>query len=461
MEFAKNLQSTIWTSPEGQTFVLKTLESGYKRKHIGEVKENPRTSVSSSSSTKAGGGKKSSTSSHTSVSTSRATKRVQDSNDTFTDMGIGGRDSRLDCYFIGEKHAQESEAFENALCQVGKSQLQLPYRDEFTVNVLDFDVKNNFIQNVNCTIVSVQFHETSKTTYPKSDKSKTKEIKNAASNTKAAIAQNLSATVSAIQNPTRLQSFTNSFSAALGKVSKVLDTANNVSLNSVMSDIMGQSVGSNILTMASQLGIVFYKAANLTKKVKNAGSSFSLPGTFRTLSGGWSDLISTLIQNSATSSRSKTITKDEIDNLLINDSIASLAIISAAENLIEEQFDTRAEAVEAAKTLEILEETWTSFVEAECEKITSLEDVFIRDGGTTNIVSAAANEILERSYKLKVEKRITLSEDMSIIDLAYTHYPESFRDDPDGTINYLITTNGFADDEFFLLKRGREVKIYV
>ena len=172
-------------------------------------------------------------------------------------------------------------------------------------------------------------------------------------------------------------------------------------------------------------------------------------------------MISTLIQNSATSSRSKTITKDEIDNLLINDSIASLAIISAAENLIEEQFDTRAEAVEAAKTLEILEETWTSFVEAECEKITSLEDVFIRDGGTTNIVSAAANEILERSYKLKVEKRITLSEDMSIIDLAYTHYPESFRDDPDGTINYLITTNGFADDEFFLLKRGREVKIYV
>ena len=132
MEFLKSFQDTIWTSPEGQSFVLKTLESGYKRKHIGEVKENPRTSVSSSSSTKSGGGKKSNSSSHTSVSTSRATKRVQDSNDTFTDMGIGGRDSRLDCYFIGDKHAAESEAFESALCQTGKSQLKLAYRDEFS-----------------------------------------------------------------------------------------------------------------------------------------------------------------------------------------------------------------------------------------------------------------------------------------------------------------------------------------
>ena len=30
----------------------------------------------------------------------------------------------------------------------------------------------------------------------------------------------------------------------------------------------------------------------------------------------------------------------------------------------------------------------------------------------------------------------------------------------DLTLNYLIRTNNLSDDEFFLLKRGREIKVY-
>ena len=71
------------------------------------------------------------------------------------------------------------------------------------------------------------------------------------------------------------------------------------------------------------------------------------------------------------------------------------------------------------------------------------------------------NFILEQSYKLKVEKTIVLSEDSTVIELAYEYYPEDFEENPDETVKYLITTNGFGDDEFFLIKRGAEVKIYV
>ena len=108
-----------------------------------------------------------------------------------------------------------------------------------------------------------------------------------------------------------------------------------------------------------------------------------------------------------------------------------------------------------------MESKWTAFIEEQYSKITTLEDYHIRDNGLVDIVAAAANEILERSNELKVEKRIVLSEDSTVIDLAYKYYNEAFREDPDGAINYLITSNGFADDEFFLLKRGTELKIYV
>lgn len=463
MSFLDDLQEVIWTSPSGKSFVIKTQESGYKRKHIGEVKENPKTTKTASTSVKAGGGKKSKTSSSASVSTTQSTKKVQDSNDTFTDMGIGGRDVTLKCYFVGEGHYSKAEAFTNALCEVGKSKLQLAYGSAFTVNVLDFSLSNSLVERINVTVVSVNWHETSGKTYPSSEKSKTKEIKNAAAVTKENIAQGMADAVASISTPTRLQSFTNSFSNVLNKVSNGLSVANNVSLKSIMTDIMGQKLGvASAFTITSQLGVIMYKAAALSSKVSNIGSTFGLTSGFGSYFSGWDNLISNLITNATPTKRSSnTLTAAEIDNLMINDSTASMAIVSVAESLIETSFETRAEAVEAAKNLEELENKWTTFIEEQYSKITTLEDYYIRDGGLSDIVAAAANEILERSHKLKVEKRIVLNEDSTIIELAYKYYNEAFRENPDDTINYLITSNGFSDDEFFLLKRGTELKIYV
>ena len=80
-----------------------------------------------------------------------------------------------------------------------------------------------------------------------------------------------------------------------------------------------------------------------------------------------------------------------------------MAIVSLAESLIETSFETRAEALEAAKNLEALESKWTAFIEEQYSKITTLEDYHIRDNGLVDIVAAAANEILERSNELKAE----------------------------------------------------------
>ena len=459
---ALNSNSVIWTAPDGSSFVLKTLESGFSQKHIGEVKENPRTSVSHSSSTKGGGGKKSKTSSSTSVSRSSSTKRVGDSNDTFTDLGSGGRDISLDWYFIGEKHYIEADAFRKALCQVGKSKLQLAYGEEFTVNVLNFELKNSLVQRINSTVITVNWHETSPTTYPKSEASKQKEIKNLVTSAKENIASTVEATANAITSPTRLATFTANFQAALNKVSAALDTANNITLNSIMTDILGQNVMSNSFTITSQLGIVFSKAAMLVNKVNNITSNgFNLPTGYTSLFGGWQSLVSSLKTTSLQSTVTPNYTPEQIDELKLNDSIASSAIISVAESLLNIDFETRSEAVEAAKNLVALNDDWMNFVDEQSERISDLGDAYIRDGNISDIVSASANEILERSYKLKVEQKIILSEDKTPIELAYKYYNDDFRNDPDGTLEYLIRTNKFTDDNFFIIPRGTEVKIYV
>ena len=448
----------VWISPKGTSFDLKTIENEYSRKHIGEVKENPRTSYSSGRSTSGKKAKGSTTSTHSSVSTSSSTKRVQDSNDTFTDLGLGGRDISLECYFIGENHYTKAESFIKALGEIGKSRLQLAYGDILTVNVIDFKVRNPLKDSVNTTIVTVNFHETSKTTYPKGEQSKKKSIKKAAEVAKTNVAETLDSTVKSIQSPTRLASFTANFTTMLNKVANGLDTASKVSLNSIMSDMLLQSPANNMFTIAKQLGIVMYKAASLVNHINNEVSDFSIVPS-SSVFGQWQFLLSGLISN--TKSLKNKLTQEEIDNLLINDSSASMSLISLSESLIEKDYETRSEAVEAAKTLKDMESEWTEHVESELDKIDELEKLIIRDNSLTDIVDSAANEILERSYKLKVEKTIVLAEDTTVIDLAYEHYEQDFNIDPDDTIDYLIRTNGFSDDKFFLIPRGTEVKIYV
>lgn len=455
MALIDDLQQVTWTSPNKDIFTLKTLESGYSQKHIGEVKENPRTSCTASSSNKTNGGKKC-------ASTSSGKKRVSNVNDTFTDLGVGGRDITLDCYFIGENHYTNATSFINALAQTGKSKLQLAYGDEFTVNVISFKVSNNLTQNVNTTVVNVNWHETSGTTYPQSTTSKTKEIKNSASTIKENVAADFSQAVDTIAaSTTRLQTFTSNFKNALNKVSNVLNFADNLTLSTILTDILGQNLSTSALTIASQLGIIFYKAAALTSKVKNL-SGFTLASTgLNTLDDGWTSLISTLISNSTTSSNTASLTTVEIDNLMLNDTLATLAITAAAETIIETDYETRTEAIEASKNLVTLFQTWNEFAEDELDKITELENFIIRDGGLQSVVVQAANEILDRSYKLKIEKTVVLAEDKTPLELAYEYYTDDFYSDPDAALEYLITTNNLKDDDFLLLKRGTEVKIYV
>ena len=156
-----------------------------------------------------------------------------------------------------------------------------------------------------------------------------------------------------------------------------------------------------------------------------------------------------------------TLQKSDIDNILINDSAASSALAAISESVVNADYTTRKEAVEVAKGLEELERTWTEFIEEQISNIDDLNNTIIRDSGINEVVSSACGEILNNSYELKVEKTIVLSEDKTLLEIALENYPEQFKENPDETLLYLRNTNNIEDEDFFLLQRGSEVKIYV
>ena len=439
MDFLSRQTGIIWTSPQGTAFNLKTKdgEGGYKRKHVGEVKTSPNDTKKGQKST---------------------TKKITESSDTFTDSGVSGKDITLQCLFIGDSHDIEAETFCEALCEVGKSRLKLAYGEEFTVNVIDFSSKYSTTEKINSTVVTVNFHQTAKTTYPKSSTSDVKSVQNAAAITDGAVAENLAAAVATATTPSLIESINANFSNVLSKVSNALDTVNNVSLNSIMSDLAGQELTSNACTMVSQLQRVMQKATVTVSKVKNL-TQFASSSSFGSLARTWANLINELF--SANSTKASKLNREQIINLVMTDTTVQSAISAIAAASVEYGFETRKEAINAATSLVELDEMWTEFINEQSDKIENLEDIFICDSGLSELVNAAAGAIIDKSFGLKVERTVILAEDETIINLAYKYYPDDFELNPEETVKHLIDTNELSDEEFFILRKGTELKIYV
>ena len=439
-DYETRKQPVLWTSPSGKTFTLKIKEGGYKRKHVGEVKTSPN-------DTKKNGQKNN-------------TKKIVESSDTFSDMGVSGKDVPLECLFIGSSHDIEAENFTNALCEVGKSRLRLAYGKEFTVNVLDFEVKYSLTEKLNSTTVSVNFHQTSENSYPKSESSNTKAVEKAAAITNESIANNLANVVENLSETTTVDSINQGFSNVLNKISAGLDTVNNVSLNSIVTDIAGQSLTGNAFTMVAQMQQVLFKATATVSKVKsiskNANSS-----SFGALSRTWKSLINNLVSGVNLSSTNSNLTKEQVVNYVTIDTAIVSAISAISQAAVTYDFTTRKEATNAATALIELDEIRNNFASEQEARIDDLSYKFICDSGINELVDSAAAAIIEKSFELKVERTVILTEDESVVNLAYKYYPNDFEIDPEETINYLITSNSFANDQFFLLKRGTELKIYV
>lgn len=438
MDYIQRQTGIIWTSPKGTVFNLKTQDGagGYKRKHVGEVKTSPN-------DTKKG---------------QKTTKKITDSSDTFTDSGVSGKDIVLKCLFLGDNHDIDSEKFCEALCETGKSRLKLNYGDEITVNVIDFSSAYSLTERINSTVVTVNFHQTAKQTYPKSSTSDTKQIQNAADVTNTTVAENLSGVIETVTNPNVIESVNANFTNILSKVSNALNTANSITLNSIMSDIAGQSLTSNAFTVVTQLQKVMQQASTTVSRVKSLTRETS-SNSFGSLARTWRGLINDFISLGTTSST--TLNREQAINLTTTDTsiISALSAISAAA--VEYQFDTRKEAINAATTLIELDELRTNFISEQSSKIDDLGNTFVCDSGISELINSAANVIIEKSFGLKVERKIILPEDESIVNLAYKYYPADFELLPEETIEYLIYSNNLQDEEFFILRKGTELKIYV
>lgn len=460
-----------WISPLGHVFKLQYVQdTEYTRKHIGEVQENPTvtktvhsgTSITNSSSNTSSinsrsgvssnnglGASSSSSSGHSSSSgttvsstsgvhtnSRTGSKIINHSADTFQDLGVAGRDIPLTIKFYGDDHDIQAQKFEKAWCEIGQSRLQLHYGNEIKVNALELTKKSSVVNNVSATIFELKFHETSKTTFPNAQSVKKSDLKLTSKVLNTTNAQNLSTTFNKIsQKASNYKKFMSNFTNKLDMITGKLENIQDSKYFAILYDIKSQMPFNNALVMGTQIGLLYQSGITLFDHASNI-----------------LDVCESALNE---------LMPDEPDypTLAGNDFYAQNTIINTVQALVDSNIQTRKEAILAAQRFQTIGQNYQQYIDTQQINVPEYENV---EGiNIHSLIQNTAGTLIESSYLLKTEMNIILDEPSNLLQLAYEYYHDDFESDPDGVVDYLVSTNDFKDDDFLFLGKGRKILIYV
>jgi len=93
------------------------------------------------------------------------------------------------------------------------------------------------------------------------------------------------------------------------------------------------------------------------------------------------------------------------------------------------------------------------------------EGLFDQEGGVQQQVSFYVSDatafLFSLVFDLKQEFIFTVETEINIIDIAAEYYPEEFAEDEISILDFIEETNDIDEEEFFAIKPGREIKVYV
>ena len=365
------------------------------------------------------------------------------------DLGRTGRRYPMRLFFHGDNYDLEAAAFDAALLEVGAGRLEHPMYG--TVDVVPFgDItrRDDLKTAANQAIIEVKFWETTDILLPSVQADPATGVLNAISEYNAAAAGQFEEEL-VLDNASEVASFKNRFSAVLDTtgatlkgVAEAQDDVRqqfNAVYDSVNSSI--DTLVSEPLTLATQTLIFIQTPARALANIRARLSAYS-------------DMAGALISG-PNAIRTPSLNASN-SNAFRNDNLyASTAITGAVVSVVNNTFETKTEALEAAEDILDLAEqvnTWRD------DNLVSLSEI---DTGEAyqqlqEAVALAAGFLVQISFSLKQERRIVLDRARSIVDLVAGLYGEV-----DTQLDFLINSNSLTGSEILELPKGREIVYFI
>lgn len=356
------------------------------------------------------------------------------------DNGSSGLRYPVQAYFIGENCDTEADTFERLLRQNGVGRLELPlYKTVDVVPTGSVDRSDAIKTAANITRVNVTFFETILLIYPKSQTDPESEVIGGVTDATEALGNELADGVD-FENPSALATFKSKITVLVESVQAVIGQAQEIKAQ-VMSkvsevltlvDTLGTGDSKNTLrSIADSLLDLMATPSQLQKRVKDKFSDYSRTiDSLLNFAGSQSDFYAT-----------KAVTDTMLGGLIIS--------------IVNSELDTQGGAVEVAENLLELQEKIVAWEDE------SRKDLSIVDTGETyqqiqESVALTAGYLVQISFTLKRERKIVVTRNRSIVDLAAELYGQV-----DEALDFFINSNQFTGAEILEVPAGREVVYYV
>lgn len=366
------------------------------------------------------------------------------------DLGRTSNKFNLRLFFSGGECDLQAEAFEALLLERGTGRLEHPMYGIFDVVPFgDINRRDDLKTAANQTVLEVSFFETTGLIYPSPSTDPGTQVLKTIDEYNEAAAEEFEDTIALdteLQKVTLKEKILSAVAAVKDGLQAVADFQDNVKKQF---DAIVASVNGGIdLLIAEPLSLA-------NQMVQLAQAPARALSSIRARLDGYRNLFDDLI-----GAGDSTDGNDLRTNDLSASSYVSGQIISA----VNTEFTTKTEALNVAlELLETLDDliTWRDGQFAIQSAVdTGLNDPVVDTGGAfqkiSEAVALAAGYLVEISFSLKQEKRVTLDRPRTMIDFVAEVYGSI-----DENLDFFITSNELTGDEILELPAGREVKYYV
>ncbi|HSQ97109.1 MAG TPA: hypothetical protein VLL98_00115 [Rickettsiales bacterium] len=466
MTYSDRQHIITWTSPSGKSFELSNISNiEYSFKHYG----NLTTIVSDKDKGSYD------TLSFLNTNKNSGNSNGSDSNkskgDIFEDLGISGKTIPLQIIFSGDNHDTESEKFESAFKELGESRLQLVYDRPIRVNAQTLSKKCDLVKDIASTIIEVEFIETLQNKpLAFTNKNLKNTLKTNIENQKELLIENFN-TFSEATLSEKLQKLLNSITTNLTKLANTINNIANGDFDAILRDIQANLLNGTSSTLLQEISSLIDVGFEMYDSIPYITTL--LNNIIRDITGNEVDSGDMSKSEEDPNSALNTDIVDQ-QTLLSNDFFISNLFLSVCDLITSANtnstnttdsnltIETRKEATQTALTIQNLYTNYKTYYDIKYKLLDlNLEDITANSSNINTIIQSTVGLLIESSFNLKTEFNIELNQDSNLIDIAYRYYKDSFKNDPESTIDYIATTNGIKDDEFLLLPKGKNIVIYV
>lgn len=374
-------------------------------------------------------------------------------NDAYVqDNGHGSRKYPLRCVFTGNNCDKLATAFEAALLERGKGKLEHPLYGTFDVVPFgDITRRDDLKSAANQAIVEVTFWTTVDAVYPSGDGNPRSEILAALDGFDLAAAQQFTAAdlASALQQANLKSTIRKTLRQVSATLQSVADSVESV--NREFRDLQSL-VNFGLDVLVGQPLLLAQQIANLITAPARA-----LAG-IRSRLDAYRNLLNQLLSNSRSSSADRALSANQRikaqNDFRVADLSANSAVAGSVRSVLETEFTTKVEAIEAANEIAEQLDTLTEWRERRFEEL-ELIDTGESYQALQRAVALATGLLVEVSFSLVPERSIVLDRPRTIIDLAAELYGEV-----DERLDFLISSNNLSGSDILLLEPGRRILYY-